>query len=142
MSAQDTGGAQVYASSHQANEVLKFTFEVSQRISWSKNHHIVWKPSDEKNQNIGHSHMAKDHLCGLQSNASEDWREIMDKQKDVGHNPNPNLAKQEDLEGSFLSGFQGFAMSRHGEHFTGHWSDHQVGWFCPQSFALFSKLTK
>lgn len=141
MNAQHTSGAQVYTSSHQANEVLKFTFEVSHRISWSKNRHIVWKPSDEENQGIGHSHVAKDHLCGLQLNASEDWREIMDKQKDVGHSSNPSLAKQEDLESSFLNGFQVFVMSRHGERFTGHWSDHQGGRFCPQGFALFSKLT-
>ena len=47
----------------------------------------------------------------------------MDKQKDIGHSPNPKLAKQEDLKSHFLSGFHGFTMSRHGEGFTGPWSD-------------------
>ncbi|KAL6084048.1 hypothetical protein STEG23_027719 [Scotinomys teguina] len=117
--AQDTGGAQVYASRHQTNEILNFTFEVSQQIPWSKNRYIVWKPSDEKNQGIGHSYVAENHLCGLQPNASQDWTEIMDKQKDVGHSPNPNLEKQDDLKSHFLNGFQGYLMSRHGEDFSG-----------------------
>lgn len=37
----------------------------------------------------------------------------MDKQKNVGHSCNTNLAKQDDLKGHFLSGFQGFIKSRH-----------------------------
>ena len=47
----------------------------------------------------------------------------MDKQEDIGHGPNPKLAKQNDLKSHFLSGFHGFTMSRHGEGFTGPWSD-------------------
>lgn len=123
---QDRGGAQVYASSHQANEELKFTSEVSQRNPWSKNHHIVWRHSDEEDEGIGHSHVAENLLGGLHPIASQDWREIMDKQKDVGHSPNPKLAIQDHLKSCFLSGFQGFIMSRHGEGVSGHWSDNHV----------------
>ena len=36
----------------------------------------------------------------------------MDKQKDIGHSPNPKLAKQEELKSHFLSGFHGFIMNR------------------------------
>ena len=43
----------------------------------------------------------------------------MDKQEDIGHGPNPKLAKQNDLKSHFLSGFQGFTTNRHGEGFTG-----------------------
>jgi hypothetical protein len=47
----------------------------------------------------------------------------MDKQKDIGHSPNPKLAKQENLKSHFLSGFQGVTMSRHGEGFSQSYSD-------------------
>ena len=47
----------------------------------------------------------------------------MDKQKDIGHSPNPKLAKQEELKSHFLSGFHGFTMSRHGEGFSQSYID-------------------
>jgi hypothetical protein len=62
-------------------------------------------------------------MSGSLFRTSQDWREIMDKQKDIGQGPKPKLAKQEELKSHFLSGFQGFTMSRHGEGFTGPWSD-------------------
>jgi hypothetical protein len=47
----------------------------------------------------------------------------MDKQNNIGHSPNPKLAKQEELKSHFLSGFPGFIMSRHGKGFVRPWSD-------------------
>ena len=41
----------------------------------------------------------------------------MDKQKDVAHSPNHNLAKQKDLKSQHFHGFQGFILRQHGDGF-------------------------
>lgn len=54
---------------------------------------------------------------------SQNYREILDEQKEVCHSPNPNLTKQKYIYSHFLLGFQGFIMGQHGDGFIRQWNN-------------------
>jgi hypothetical protein len=64
----------------------------------------------------------------------------MDKQKDVAHSPNHNMAKQKDLKSQHFHGFQGFIRRQPGDGFIAQWCKDQVGQCCPQESYQLSKI--
>ena len=92
--AQDTGGAQVGATSHPLDVIHKLTPKAGQGLPQNKSSHCVWNPSGEKNQGIGHGQVGDSRLRGSLSVAKQDWGDITEEEDDVGQSPGPNLEQK------------------------------------------------
>jgi hypothetical protein len=64
----------------------------------------------------------------------------MDKQKDVAHSPNYNMAKQKDVKSQHFHGFQGFILRQPFGIFIAQWCKDQVGQCCLQESSQLSEI--
>lgn len=94
LGAQDTGTAQGGAASHSVYIIYKFTPNTGQRVPQNKTCLYVGNPSGEKKQEIGHSHVGENYLCGPLSVAKQDWSDIIKEENDIKESPNHSLQKK------------------------------------------------
>lgn len=69
----------------------------------------------QKNQEIGHSHVGMNHVCGSLALANQDWRDAVEEKDDIDQGPYHHLYKICDLESSLTCGSQGIFVKKHGE---------------------------
>ena len=75
----------------------------------------------EDNQEIGHGHVCKNHVCGSLLVARQDWIDAVEEKDDVTQRLNHHLWQKDGFHSHLLLVSQGIFVKRPGEDFRGSW---------------------